>query len=259
MSAAPAEFVAGAGLLPRAARMLARRPRLFWLGALPPAITSVLFVGVLVALVAFLDPVTRFLTPFAEGASPALAATVRLALGVALIGGTVLFMVLVFSTMTLALGSPIYDTISEAIDEELTGAPPVFDESAIMAAGRAVRQTLAMLALSAAGAIGFGLVGLVPLVGQVGAAAGGAVFGGWTLVVELVGSPLERRGVLTLAGRRAVLRRRRARALGLGVPAFLLLSIPFVSVLVFPVATAAGTLLTRQLHDHDAGPEKEMP
>ena len=64
---------------------------------------------------------------------------------------------------------------------------------------------------------------------------------------SLVGSALERRGVLTLRGRRALMRRRRARVLGLCVPTFLLLAVPFVGVVVFPVATAAGTLLARQL------------
>ncbi|MFT4295455.1 MAG: hypothetical protein QM582_08590 [Micropruina sp.] len=35
--------------------------------------------------------------------------------------------------------------------------------------------------------------------------------------------------------------------LGFGVPTFLLLSIPALSLLLFPIATAAGTLLTRRL------------
>ncbi len=99
-------------------------------------------------------------------------------------------------------------------------------------------------------------VGFVPVAGQVVAAVGGALFGGWMLVTELVGSPLERRGVLTLAGRRQELRRRRWRSLGLGVPCFLLLSIPFVAVVVFPVATAAGTLLARQLRGEPTDPPR---
>ena len=37
------------------------------------------------------------------------------------------------------------------------------------------------------------------------------------------------------------------RVLGLAVPTFLLLAMPFVGVVVFPIATAAGTLLARQL------------
>jgi CysZ protein len=35
--------------------------------------------------------------------------------------------------------------------------------------------------------------------------------------------------------------------LGFAMPTFLLMAIPFASVVVFPVATAGGTLLARQL------------
>ena len=35
--------------------------------------------------------------------------------------------------------------------------------------------------------------------------------------------------------------------LAFAVPTFLLLAVPFVGVVVFPVATAAGTVLARQL------------
>ena len=255
MPGAPAEVLAGAALLPRGARFLVGRPRLFWLGALPPAITSVLFVGVLVTLIALLDPIIRVLTAFASDWSPPLAGVVRVLVGVVLVGGTVLGMVLVFSTLTLALGSPIYDRISEAVDHELGGVPGSAPESAVVGATRAARQTVALLVVSALGALAFGLIGLVPLVGQVGAIGGGALFGGWTLMIELVGSPLERRGVRTLSGRRTVLRRGRARAFGLGVPVFVLLSVPFVSVLAFPVATAAGTLLAREL-SYDPDPQE---
>jgi CysZ protein len=105
-------------------------------------------------------------------------------------------------------------------------------------------------------------VGFVPVVGQVVAVVGGALFGGWMLVIELVGSPLERRGVLTLRERRRTLARRRWRSLGLGVPCFLLLSVPFLAVVVFPVATAAGTLLARQLQgeptDLPRGPREQV-
>jgi CysZ protein len=43
------------------------------------------------------------------------------------------------------------------------------------------------------------------------------------------------------------MRTRRCRVLGFTVPTFLLLAIPFAGVVVFPVATAGGTLLARQL------------
>jgi CysZ protein len=67
------------------------------------------------------------------------------------------------------------------------------------------------------------------------------------LSIELVGSAFERRGMLRLADRRAAMRRRRFRVVGFAVPTFVLLAIPLAGAVVFPVATAAGTLLARQL------------
>lgn len=264
MPSAPAEALAGAGLLGRSAVFVLRRPRLFWLGALPPLATSVVFVVVLVLVVAELGVLTTWLTPFARGWSEGLALTARVVVGTLLVGGTVLLMVLVFSTLTLAIGSPVYDRISEAVDRAYPDAPPALDEPLRTGAVRAVRQTVALLLVSAAGAVVLFGVGFVPVAGQVVAAVGGALFGGWMLVTELVGSPLERRGVLTLAERRRTLARRRSRSLGLGVPCFLLLSVPFVAVVVFPVATAAGTLLARQLRGEStdlvtAGPHPRPP
>ena len=43
-------------LLGRGLRLIVRRPRLFGLGAIPPAITSLVFIGILVVLFANLDP-----------------------------------------------------------------------------------------------------------------------------------------------------------------------------------------------------------
>jgi CysZ protein len=245
----PGEVVGGLSLLGRGTSLLLRRPRLFWLGAVPPLITSVIFVVALVLLVDHLTALTAALTPFADGWSAGLVLTVRIVVGTLVVGGTVLLMVLVFSTLTLAIGSPVYDAISEAVDRTFPGAPAPLEEPVRTGVVRAVRQSVGLVATAAVGALIFFGVGFVPVLGQVVAAVGGALFGGWMLATELVGSPLERRGVLTLRGRRATLRRRRWRSLGLGVPCFLLLSIPFVAVVVFPVATAAGTLLARQLLD----------
>jgi CysZ protein len=89
--------------------------------------------------------------------------------------------------------------------------------------------------------------GFVPVLGQTVVPVVSASFGGWMLGIELVGSAFERRGLLTLSDRRVAMRRRRARVLGFTVPTFLMLAIPLVGVVVFPVATAAGTLLARQL------------
>ncbi|HEX8510164.1 MAG TPA: hypothetical protein VF635_11820, partial [Propionibacteriaceae bacterium] len=67
MASPLSEFVSGFALLGRGLALVLRRPRLAMLGAVPPLVTSVLFTGALVALVAKLEPLVRWLTPFTSG------------------------------------------------------------------------------------------------------------------------------------------------------------------------------------------------
>ncbi len=249
---APAEFFAGAGLLGRGLGLILRRPRLFWLGAVPGLVTSVLFTVILVILVSELKRIVGWLTPFTAGWGSLSAGFVQVVVGVGLLLGSILLMVLTFSTLTLTLGSPVYDKISESIDREFANPPAAGEESLVRGLGRSVRQSVALIAVSLLTAVVFLLVGLIPVVGSIVAAVGSASIGGWLLAIELLGSPMERRDRLAIRDRRAAMGRRRWRTLGLGVPTFLLLSIPFLAVVVFPAATAAGTLLARQLLDEDS-------
>lgn len=249
------DFLRGAALLPRGLGLVLRRPRLFWLGALPPLITSALFVLALVAEITALETIVGWLTPFAADWDPGAALALRIVVGVALLAASILIMVITFAALSLTLGSPLYDRISEAVDHELPQPPAARDEPAATGLVRGVRQSAAVVAISILGALGFFLVGLIPVVGQLVAPVGAAVFGGWILALELTGSPAERRGLLSLRARRQLLRQRRARVLGFAVPTFLLMAVPLVSVIVFPAATAAATLLTRDLTTPPALPD----
>jgi CysZ protein len=240
------ELVEGASLLPRGLALIVRRPRMFLLGAIPPLITSVIFVGVLIALFTQLDWLARALTPFADDWDPGAASVARVLISLTLSGGVILLMVISFTALTLALGSPLYDKISESVEREL-GPVPVLDEPASRGVLRNVRQSLALIGIAALVAPALFLAGFVPAFGQTVVPVMSATFGGWMLGVELLGSAFERRGLLRLADRRAAMRTRRFRVLGFAVPTFLLLAIPFAGVVVFPVATAGGTLLARQL------------
>lgn len=252
MASVVSELVSGAGLLGRGLALVVRRPRMALLGAIPPLITSVLFTAVLVALFAELDPLVGWLTQYADGWSSAAALGMRVIVGLSLVAGAVLLMVLTFSALTLALGSPIYDRISESVDDELsaadrTGTPRSADEPLVRSLTRALYQSLVLIAVSVAVGLLLFLAGFVPVVGQVVVPVVSAVFGGWMLCIELVGSTFERRGHLRLAERRAAMRSSRARVLGFAVPTFLLLAVPFVAVVVFPAATAGATILARDL------------
>jgi CysZ protein len=246
VGSAVTELLAGAALLAKGLSLIARRPRLFLLGAIPPAITSIIFTGLLLALITQLAPVVEWLTPFADGWARGLALTIRAFVGSALVAGSVLLMVISFTALTLALGSPLYDKLSESVEREF-GEVPELKENAARGVLRALRQAFALIGVSIIGALGLFATGFVPLVGQTIVPVLSASFGGWMLGIELVGSAFERRGMLRLADRRAAMRRQRIRVLGFAVPTFLLLAIPFVGVVVFPIATAGGTLLARQL------------
>jgi CysZ protein len=236
----------GAGLLGKGLRLIARRPRLFLLGAIPPAITSVIFTGLLIALITQLDPLTEWLTPFADGWDRGLATTLRVLVGTAVVAAAVLLMVISFTMLTLALGSPLYDKLSSSVEQEF-GAVPELDESMARGIFRALGQAVTLIGISVLGALVIFGTGFIPVIGQTIVPVISAVFGGWLLGIELVGPAFERRGMLRLTDRRAAMGARRFRVLGFAVPTFLLLAIPFAGVVVFPIATAGGTLLARQL------------
>ncbi|MGO1971813.1 MAG: EI24 domain-containing protein [Propionibacteriaceae bacterium] len=237
----------GIGLLLRGLGLITRRPKLFLLAAIPPLITSTLFVIALVALVGNGLDLAAWLSPFADGWSTGLAEAVRVLIGLALIAGAVLVMVVAFSTITLTLGGPIYDLIAESVESELGDVPNPREEKVAVAMLRSIRQSLVLILISLLCTVLFFAIGFIPVVGQVAAPILSACFGGWMIAIELIGSAFDRRGLLRLSERRRAMQQQRWRVLGFGIPTFLLLSVPFLSVVVFPAATAGGTLLAREL------------
>ncbi|HEY5981476.1 MAG TPA: EI24 domain-containing protein [Microlunatus sp.] len=241
------EAVGGAALLVKGFRFLTQRPRLFWLGAVPPLIMSVLFAVLFVLLVTRLGWISDAITPFADGWAEAARTAIRVLAGAGVLGVTLLVMIISFSTLTMAFGAPVYDKISEAVDAELSGGLPDTGEPWSSSLPRALRQSVGLIAISVAAALPLFLAQFIPVVGQTVIPVVAACFGGWMLCFELIGPSFERRGLPRLTQRRTAMQRRRWRTLGFSVPCFLLLAIPFVAVVVFPVATAGGVFLTREL------------
>ena len=121
--------VGGAALLLKGLRFLAQRPKLFWLGAVPPFIMSVVFGALLVLLISRLGAIADAITPFADGWAETARTAMQVLAGAGVLGVTLLVMIISFSTLTMALGAPIYDKISEAVDAELSGELPSTGES----------------------------------------------------------------------------------------------------------------------------------
>ena len=231
-----AEALGGASLLARGFVLVFTRRRLFLLGALPPLITSVIFLALLITEIGNLDRVI-----------PDYPTWVRVLIGIGAVGGSMLIMVLVFTAVTLAIGGPAYEKISDLVERELGNPPREVEEPMVRSMGRSARQSIGLLVVSLAGAIVFALLGLVPILGQTVIPVLSAGFGSWMLIIELIATPFQRRGLLRIADRRSAMAGRRARTLGFAVPTFLLMGIPFISVLAFPAAAAGATMLARDL------------
>lgn len=236
----------GVGLLGRGIGYVISRPRLFGLAMIPPLITSVLFVVLLALIGNNVSDLARGITPFVTDGST-WAPVLRALAAIMLLALSVLVMVLTFAALTLAIGGPLYEKISERIDNELGFERSEVDEAVHRMLGRAIGQALITLLIAVVGGLLCFLIGLIPVIGAVIGWAVSALFGGWMIAREVTTPAMERRGLLTLSERGALLKSRRAMVLGFGVPTFWLLAIPFVSILAFPAAIAGGTLLVRQL------------
>lgn len=240
------DLFAGAGLLLRGAGMYGRSPRLLLLGVVPALIAMLVVGGAFALLAWFVDDIAGALTGFAHGWAPGARQAVRFVAAIAVLGAAGLLAILTFTALTLTIGDPFYEKISERIERRLGGVPGAVDRPWYRDLLRNIADSGRLLALSALVGIPLFLLGLVPVVGQVTAAVAGALVGGWMLALELTGVAFARRG-MRLAQRRAALRSRRALAVGFGAATFVCFLIPFGAILLMPAAVAGATLLTRRV------------
>lgn len=240
-------FFAGIGLLGRGLGSYARSPGLLLLGMLPALITFVLLVGGFVAVAAFLGPESRAVTWFAGNWPTGSRDLVRALAQIAILGVYVLVSIVAFTGLTLAIGDPFYEKISERVEDRLGGLPGAVDRPWWKELSRGLLESIRLVTLSIVIGLLLFVGGLLPAVGQTVVPVIGALVGGWALAVELTGVAFARRG-LRLRDRRRVLRQHRWLTLGFGVAVFVCFLIPLGAVLMMPAAVAGATLLTRQVY-----------
>jgi CysZ protein len=240
------QFLSGASLLGRGLELVLRSPRLLALGLFPAFIAGILYVVALVFLIRFLPDLARFSTGFAAHWAAGLRNLLEVLAGIAIVGVAVLLGLLAFTAVTLAIGDPFYERISELVEHRYGGVPDAVEVGFWRSLGRSVVDSTRLITLSIVVGVPLFLLGLIPVVGQVVSPVLGALAGGWLLAVELTGSPFQRRGQ-RLRDRRRVLRANRPQALGFGVAVFLCFLIPLGAILLMPAAIAGATLLARRV------------
>jgi CysZ protein len=241
------QLFAGAGLLGRGIGMYARSPGLLALGVVPAVISAVLFLGAFVTLLFFVSDLADALTWFADDWSPGMREVVQFLAAAGLVGLAGLVTVLLFTAVTLLIGDPFYEKISEEVDERLGGVPGgAVEVSFTESLRRNLSDSVRLLFVTALIGVPLFVAGFIPIMGQTVVPVIGAAVAGWWLALELVGVPFARRG-MRLADRRRALAAHRSLALGFGVSVFLCFLIPLGAVLVMPAAVAGATLLTRRV------------
>jgi CysZ protein len=240
------QFLTGAGLLGRGLQLVLRSPRLLGLGLLPALISGVVYVLALVALVHFLPDLARWATGFAGDWGTGVRDLLEVLAGIAILGLAVLLGILTFTAVTLAIGDPFYERISELVEDRFGGVPDAVEVGFWPALRRSIVDSVRLITLSIVIGIPLFLIGLIPAVGQIVSPVLGALLGGWVLAVELTGVAFQRRGQ-RLRHRRKVLRANRPITLGFGVAVFLCFLIPLGAILLMPAAIAGATLLSRRV------------
>ncbi|MEV7548566.1 EI24 domain-containing protein [Amycolatopsis sp. NPDC089917] len=240
------DFFKGFGMFWQGLGILLRSPKLLLIGALPAVLTTLLLLGGVVALAFWIDDLSLVLTPFADGWSPRWQVMIRVAVGIGVFGAVLAICLIGFTALTLAVGGPFYEHIAEKVEDDLGGVPGAVELSWWRLLVMGLKDGLALVLRSLMFTIPLMIAGFIPVVGQTVVPVLLALVTAWFLALELIAVPFYRRG-MGLKERRPMLRRRRALALGLGLPASLLCLIPFAALIVMPVAFVGGVLVAREV------------
>jgi CysZ protein len=243
--AAVRQFATGAGLLGRGLGLVLRSPRLLGLGLLPALLAGVLYTIALVLLIRFLPDLSERVTWFADDWSGFWRDFIEVLAGAGLLGLTLLLGILTFTAVTLLIGDPFYEKISELVEDRFGGVPDAVEVSFWSALRRSLADSLRLIGLSILAGIPLFALGFVPVVGQTVIPVLAGAVGGWLLALELTGVPFQRRGQ-RLRHRRAVLADNVPLTLGFGVAVFCTFLIPLGAIFLMPAAIAGATLLARR-------------
>lgn len=244
----------GFGYLLQGQKWVGTRGRQLGIGLLPGLVTLVLYAGALVGLGYGADDLAAWATPFADDWSSPWLGVFRGTLTALVFAFGLFLAVITFTAVTLLVGQPFYESLSEEVDRSEGGEVPESGLPLWRDLWISARDSLRILVRVAFYGVLLFACGFVPVVGQTVVPAIGFCVSGFFLAEELTSVALQRRGV-EVKERLRLLRGRRMAALGFGVPLTLAFLVPFVAVFLMPGAVAGATLLARDLRGETSGDE----
>ncbi|MFB7998037.1 EI24 domain-containing protein [Streptomyces sp. NPDC056002] len=237
---------AGFGYLMKGQRWVSQHGKQFGMGLLPGLITLVLYAAALICLAVWGDDFITWATPFADDWTSPWAGLFRGFLTAVLFALVLLLAVLAFTAVTLLIGQPFYESLSEKVDLAEGGHAPESGLPLWRELWVSARDSLRVLVRAALWGVLLFALGFVPFVGQSVVPVIGFFVTGFFLTEELAAVALQRRGV-ELRERLALLRSRRGLAWGFGTPLAVAFLVPVVAVFLMPGAVAGATLMARDL------------
>ncbi|MGW1496890.1 EI24 domain-containing protein [Streptomyces sp. NBC_00191] len=251
----------GFGYLVKGQRWVTGHGRWFGFGLLPGLVAMVLYAAALVGLGYGADDLTAWATPFADDWSSPWQGLFRGFLTALVVGFGLFTAVITFTAVTLLIGQPFYESLSEQVDRTEGGDVPESGLPLWRELWISARDSLRVLTRVVLYGVLLFALGFVPVVGQTVVPVIGFCVSGFFLAEELTAVALQRRGI-ELKERLALLRGRRLLTLGFGVPLTLAFLVPFVAVFLMPGAVAGATLMVRDLvapPDDDGAPGAGAP
>ncbi|MEU6877194.1 EI24 domain-containing protein [Streptomyces sp. NPDC046712] len=252
------DFGAGLGYLLQGQKWVGRHGRWFGFGLLPGLVTLVLYVGALVGLGYGADDLTAWATPFADDWTSPWQGLFRGTLTALVFVFGLFLAVITFTAVTLLVGQPFYESLSEQVDRTEGGEVPESGLPLWRELWISARDSLKVVLRVAFYGVLLFACGFIPVVGQTVVPVLGFCVSGFFLAEELTAVALQRRRV-ELKERLRMLRGRRMLTLGFGVPLTLAFLVPFVAVFLMPGAVAGATLMARELTGEDRTDEDEDP
>ncbi|MFK0212683.1 MULTISPECIES: EI24 domain-containing protein [unclassified Streptomyces] len=237
-------------------KWVGRHGRWFGFGLLPGLVTLVLYAAALVGLGYGADDLAAWATPFADDWTSPWLGILRGTLTALVLAFGLFLAVITFTAVTLLVGQPFYESLSEEVDRSQGGEVPESGLPLWRELWISARDSLRVLLRVALYGILLFACGFLPVVGQTVVPAIGFCVSGFFLTEELTAVALQRRGV-ELKERLGLLRGRRLAVLGFGVPLTLAFLVPFVAVFLMPGAVAGATLMARDLRGEGTGDERE--
>jgi CysZ protein len=144
-----------------------------------------------------------------------------------------------FTVIANVIASPFNAILSVKVEEKLTGKPPASQVSIWMVLPRTLARELGKVLYILPRLLGLILITFIPVINVISPVLW-VLFGAWMMAIEYSDYGADNND-LSFRELKSRLARRRFQAIMFGLPAYLLLTVPLINLVLMPVGVAGGT------------------